>query len=188
MKIGYARVSTMEQNPDLQIDELRAAGCDEIYIDRMSGAKVDRPELNNCLRHLREGDTLVIWRLDRLARSLRHLIEIVEDLDRRAVGLRSLRDPIDTTSAAGKLVFQVFGAMAEFERNLIRERVKAGLDAAKKRGRRGGRPRSLSQADVRKAQLLINGGETATDVAKTFGVGRATLYRELNRQVAKNEP
>ena len=181
MLIGYARVSTTDQNPQLQLDELAAAGCEQIYEDRISGITRQRPELNACLKALRPGDTLLIWRLDRLARSLRDLIEIIEDLKDREIGVRSLHDPVDTTSAAGNLVFQIFGALAEFERKLIQERVKAGLAAARKRGRVGGRPTKLNVDQLRQAKLLIEGGESRLAVAKHFGVDRSTLYRALRQ-------
>ncbi len=141
---GYARVSTADQNPDLQLDALRAAGCSRIFIDYASGAKTARPELARALDHLRAGDTLIVWKLDRLGRSLPHLVETVKALSDRDVGLRSLQDPIDTTTPGGRLVFHVFAAMAEFERDLIRERTNAGLAAARARGRVGGRPPALT--------------------------------------------
>lgn len=181
MIIGYARVSTTDQHPELQIDELEDVGCAQIYQDRISGSTRERPELTACLKALREGDTLIIWRLDRLARSLRDLIDIVEDLKARGIGVRSLHDPIDTTSATGNLVFQIFGALSEFERRLIQERVKAGLKAAKKRGRVGGRPPKLSPAQVRQAKILVEGGESLSAIAKQFQVERTTLYRHLKK-------
>lgn len=181
MLIGYARVSTTDQNPQLQIDDLEQAGCEQIYQDKISGTKRARPELDACLKALRTGDTLVIWRLDRLARSLRDLIEIVESLKERRIGVRSLNDPIDTTSATGELIFHIFGSLAQFERRLIQERVQAGLQSARKRGRIGGRPKKLSDDQVRRAQLLIDGGEPAGEVAREFGVDRSTLYRAMKR-------
>lgn len=181
MLIGYARVSTTDQNPELQIDELQEAGCEQIYQDKISGSIRDRPELTACLKALRNGDTLIIWRLDRLARSLRDLIEIVENLTARGVGVRSLHDPIDTASATGNLVFQIFGALSEFERRLVQERVNAGLKAARKRGRIGGRPPKLTKDQVRQARILIDGGESLGSVAQHFNVNRTTLYRHLNK-------
>lgn len=181
MLIGYARVSTTDQNPQLQIDDLEQAGCKQIYQDRISGSKKSRPELEACLKSLRPGDTLVIWRLDRLARSLRDLIEIVDSLKERGIGVRSLNDPIDTTSAAGELIFHIFGSLAQFERRLIQERVQAGLQSARKRGRIGGRPKKLNDDQVRRAKLLIDGGEPVGEVAREFGIDRSTLYRALKQ-------
>ena len=145
MLVGYARVSTHEQNLSLQVDALTQAGCEKIFEDKISGIKAERPGLNAALEFVRKGDTLVVWRLDRLGRSLKHLIETVADLEGRGIGLRSLQEAIDTTTAGGRLVFQIFGALAEFERNLIRERTLAGLQAARARGRKGGRPKALDE-------------------------------------------
>src|SRR5512146_3189384 len=142
MLVGYARVSTADQTPALQRDALSAAGCGRLFTDTASGAKAERPGLDEALEFLRPGDTLVVWRLDRLGRSLRHLIETVSLLEQRGIGFRSLQESIDTTTSGGKLVFHVFGALAEFERDLIRERTSAGLLAARARGRKGGRPRA----------------------------------------------
>lgn len=181
MRIGYARVSTDSQNLDLQIDALNAAGCEQLYIDRASGRDVGRPELQACLKALRAGDTLVVWRLDRLGRSLRDLVEIVTTLEQRGVQFESLTEKIETGSAVGKLIFHVFAALAEFERNLIRERVKAGLAAARARGRKGGRKRKLTPADVRMARAMLADPEiTKKEVAKRLGVSRPTLDRYLN--------
>src|SRR6266508_2032977 len=146
MQIGYARVSTGEQTLDLQRDALTAAGCDRICTDTASGARAERPGLTEALDHLRAGDTLVVWRLDRLGRSLRHLIETITALEQRGIGFKSLTESIDTTSSGGKLIFHIFGALAEFERELIRERTRAGLAAARARGRLGGRPKKLATA------------------------------------------
>ena len=143
MLIGYARVSTAEQNLDLQTDALNRAGCEKLFTDKAGGARAERPGLDQALAHLRKGDTLVVWKLDRLGRSIRHLIETVGQLQERKVGFRSLQESIDTTTSGGKLVFHVFAALAEFERDIIRERTRAGLDAARARGKRGGRPRKL---------------------------------------------
>jgi len=151
MLIGYARVSTHEQDLSLQLDDLKRAGCEKIFEDKVSGAKTDRPGLQEALEYVREGDTLLVWRLDRLGRSLIHLIETVSQLEERGIGFRSLQESIDTTSSGGRLVFQIFGALAEFERNLIRERTLAGLSAARARGRTGGRPKAL---DATKRELL----------------------------------
>ena len=150
MKIGYVRVSTIEQNVHLQIDELKKAGCEKIFRDKVSGDKTERPGLHEALEFLREGDSLVVWRLDRLGRSLKHLLETVSLLEERGIGFRSLQESIDTTTSGGRLIFHIFGALAEFERNLIRERTMAGLKAARARGRVGGRPRKL---DAKKTEL-----------------------------------
>src|ERR687894_1039466 len=148
MDIGYARVSTGEQTLDLQLDALQAAGCGKVYTETASGAKADRPVLDEVLSYLRGGDTLVVWRLDRLGRSLQHLIEVVAQLAVRGIGFKSLTEQIDTTTPGGKLVFHVFGALAEFERDLTRERTHAGLAAARARGRQGGRPSVMTPAKL----------------------------------------
>ncbi|WP_432524209.1 recombinase family protein [Kineococcus sp. SYSU DK006] len=183
--LGYARVSTTVQDPALQQDALRAAGCSYIWTDTASGALAARPALEEVLNYAREGDTLVVWRLDRLGRSLPHLLTLVDDLAARDVGLRSLREAIDTTTAAGRLVLSVFGALAEFERELIRERTRAGLDAAAARGRRGGRPSVMTPAKLTAARAMLAGGEhTVTAAAAAIGVSRASLYRALREQPA----
>src|ERR671932_2864777 len=153
MLIGYARVSTDEQNLDLQLSALKQAGCEQLYTDKVSGTKATRPGLEEAFSHLRAGDTFVVWRLDRLGRSLRHLIDTVTDLQERGVGFKSLTESIDTTTGGGKLVFHVFAALAEFERDIIRERTHAGLTAARARGRRGGRPKVAALDDARKVAL-----------------------------------
>lgn len=184
MRIGYARVSTLDENPDLQLDKLREAGCEKLVVENASGARIDRAELNHVLHDmLREGDTLVVWRLDRLARSLKQLIETADDLKDRGVGLVSLTDAIDTSSPGGMLVFHMLGAIAEFERALIRERTMAGLAEAKRKGRRGGRPRRLTDNDASAAKaLLADGTLSAKQVAARFGVSKATLYRHLTEK------
>ena len=181
MVIGYARVSTDGQDESLQIDALKEAGCERIYVDRASGAVRERPELTNALRDLRDGeDVLVVWRLDRIGRSLRYLVDLVGDLRSRKIGFRSLNDPIDTTSASGRLVFHVFAALAEFERDLTRERTAAGLAAARARGRVGGRPRVMTSDKVRLARRLYDEGDvTVQQIAETLGVSRRTVYRSL---------
>lgn len=180
MLIGYARVSTQEQNPTLQLDALRQAGCEKIYTEKASGAQRERPELKAALDYLRAGDTLVVWKLDRLARSLRQLIETVENLHARQIGLRSLTEAIDTTTAGGKLVFHIFGALAEFERSVIRERTNAGLAAARARGKVGGRPTVLNAEDLRAVKALLRDPNiTVEQVAKRLGVAPSTLYRYL---------
>lgn len=182
MIIGYARVSTQDQNPELQLDALTNSGCEQIFHEKVTGKFRDRPELAACLRSLRQGDTLLVWKLDRLARSLKDLVDIVDDLNRRGIGFRSLTESIDTTSTGGRLVFHIFGALAEFEHSLIRERTIAGLTAARARGRRGGRKPSMSKADIRKAAAMLSDPYiTKTEVAKHFGVSRVTLNAALAR-------
>ena len=185
MLIGYARVSTTEQNLDLQTDALKRAGCEKIFTDRVTGARSERPGLDLTLPHLRKGDTLVVWKLDRLGRSIRHLIDTVGQLQEWKVGFRSLQDSIDTTTSGGKLVFHVFAALAEFERDLIRERTRAGLEAARARGKKGGRPPKLDQK--KRAQALTlhkDKSNTIADICRTLRIGRSTLYRYL----AKSDP
>ena len=179
MLIGYARVSTEDQNPDLQLRALKAAGCEQVFEDRVSGSLVRRPGLDQALAVVGQGDVLAVWRLDRLGRSLPHLIELIRDLGERGAGFRSLSENIDTTTASGRLVFHMMGALAEFERSLIQERTKAGVRAARARGVRVGRRRALSPAQIAHARQLIAGGESPTAVARTLKVGRATLYRAL---------
>jgi len=179
--IGYARVSTLEQEAALQLDALEAAGCERIYTDRSSGALAERPDLARAVDHLRDGDTLVVWRLDRLGRSLRHLVETVGALEERGIGFRSLTESIDTTTPGGRLVFHVFAALAEFERDLIRERTHAGLAAARARGRRGGRRPVMSAEKLEVARTMYKSGEhTVAAIAATVGVSRASVYRHLN--------
>lgn len=182
MLIGYARVSTQDQTSHLQTDALRAAGCERIFTEQASGAQRDRPQLAAALDHARDGagDVLVVWRLDRLARSLGQLIHTVEVLEKRGVGFRSLTEAIDTTSAGGRLVFHLFGAMAEFERGLVRERTRAGLEAARARGRVGGRPSALTVQDLAAARALLRDPAITVDaVARRLGVAASTLYRHL---------
>lgn len=178
MKIGYARVSTDDQNLDLQRDALQKAGCERIYEEKESGGKAERPELLKTLENLRPGDTLVVWRLDRLGRSLKHLIQTVEELEGRGVGFQSLTETIDTTTSGGKLIFHIFAALAEFERNLIRERTRAGIVAARARGRQGGRPATMDEQKKRQAQILRNDPtQSVTAICKTLGISRTTFYR-----------
>jgi DNA invertase Pin-like site-specific DNA recombinase len=175
MLIGYARVSTADQNLDLQVDALSGAGCEKTFTDTASGAKADRKGLDDAVAFARHGDTLVVWKLDRLGRSLRHLIDVVTELSNRGVGFRSLQENLDTTSSGGKLVFHVFGALAEFERDLIRDRTQAGLAAARARGRKGGRPKALTGDKLRMAKALAsNKDATISDICRTLGVSRAT--------------
>ena len=173
MLIGYARVSTRDQNHDLQLDALSEAGCRKIFEEKLSAANRDRPQLQAALDYVRAGDTLVVWKLDRLARSLKQLIETVEMLAEREIGFRSLTENIDTTSSGGRLIFHVFGALAEFERSIIRERTTAGLVAARARGRVGGRPRSLSEEDIHIAKALLRDGKlTIAEIAERLDVRR----------------
>ena len=178
--LGYARVSTAEQDPALQRDALTAAGCARLWIDVASGSRDDRPQLASVLEQLLPGDTLVVWRLDRLGRSLRHLIDTVTVLDERGVGFRSLQESIDTTTSGGRLVFHLFGALAEFERDLIRDRTLAGLEAARQRGRRGGRPSAMTPAKQRQAERMYADKTSVTEIAAVLWVGRATVYRSLS--------
>lgn len=179
-KIGYARVSTADQELGLQLDALTKAGCDRIFEEKASGAKADRPVLAEALAFLRPDDTLVVWRLDRLGRSLAHLIETVTALDEEGVAFASVTEGIDTSTPGGRLVFHIFGALAQFERELIRERTLAGLEAAKARGRVGGRPPALTSAQVKVARQMQDSGEhSAQSIADVLGVSRATVYRAL---------
>ncbi len=180
MLVGYARVSTQDQNPALQLDALKAAGCEKVFTEKASGAQRDRPELAAALSYMRSGDSLVVWKLDRLARSLPQLIETVATLEDQRIGFRSVTEAIDTTTAGGKLVFHIFGALAEFERSVIRERTRAGLKAARDRGRKGGRPPALSTADLAAAKALLRDPAiTVDEVATRLKVSPATLYRHL---------
>lgn len=178
MLIGYARVSTSDQDTELQRVALEAAGCSRIFDETASGAQRDRPQLAAAVDYMREGDTLVVWRLDRLARSLKQLIDSVDLLSRREVHVRSLTENIDTSTVNGRLVFHLFGALAEFERGLIRERTLAGLAVARSRGRMGGRPRALTQGKEMAARAMLIAGEmSVSEVARQVGVSVATLYR-----------
>ncbi|UDH01745.1 recombinase family protein [Rhodococcus opacus] len=178
--LGYARVSTADQDPTLQTDALTAAGCFKIWTDVASGAKEDRPELAAVIEHLRPGDTLVVWRLDRLGRSLPHLLEVVTKLEAAGIGFKSLTEEINTTTPGGRLVFTIFAALAEFERALLRERTFAGLEAARKQGRHGGRPVALDAQKKSIARKMKGAGVSMTAIADTLGVARSTLYRTLD--------
>lgn len=183
MKIGYARVSTREQNLDMQVIALEEAGCERVYEEITSGAKADRPILNNLLKQLRYEDVLVVWKLDRLGRSLKHLIDLVQILMQGNIGLLSLNDPIDTTTSQGRLIFNIFASLAEFERDVIRERTQAGLHVARSRGRLGGRPRGLSNAAETTAcaaeTLYREGKLSVIQIAKKLNISKSTLYKYL---------
>lgn len=185
-RIGYARVSTADQDLASQLDVLRAKGCEPIYSEHASGKHADRPELAQAMKALRAGDTLVVWRLDRLGRSLPDLIATVNELACRGVAFESVTEAIDTTTASGKLVFNIFASLADFERHLIGERTRAGLAAGRARGRMGGRPPALTSRQLREARLLLTDPEaTVTAVAERYGVSRTTLYKGLRDLAAK---
>src|SRR4051794_7703524 len=183
MLIGYARVSTQDQTLSLQQDALNQAGCERIFTDTASGAQADHPGLEEAIEYVRSGDTLVVWKLDRLGRSLPHLIETIRRLHERGIGFKSLTEQIDTATSGGKLIFHVFAALAEFERDVIRERTNAGLTAARARGRTGGHPRATGLNDAKKVALVQRLYEdkdnTIDDICRTLRVSRATLYRYL---------
>lgn len=176
--IGYARVSTADQSPQLQLDALTLAGCTRIFTEQASGARQDRPELAAALDYVRADDALVVWRLDRLGRSLQHLIATVNDLHARQVGFVSLTEAIDTTTAGGRLIFHIMGALAEFEREIIRERTLAGLAAARASGKASGR-RPADARRVTAGRELVGSGHSVSEAARIVGLGRSTLYREL---------
>ena len=180
MIIGYARVSTEDQNLDLQFDALKEAGCKKIFQDKISGVKEDRDGLLQVLEIVRPGDTLVVWKLDRLGRSLQHLISVVDELKGKDVYFRSLKENLDTSSSTGKLIFHIFGALAEFERDIIRERTMAGLAAARARGRVGGRPKIMDAGKVKLAKtLMADNSRCVREICEILGVSKATLYRYL---------
>ncbi|PRY22722.1 DNA invertase Pin-like site-specific DNA recombinase [Spirosoma oryzae] len=186
MKFGYARVSTHEQILDLQIDALKAAGCERIYQEKASGSKAERPELMRMLDQLRAGDTVIIWKLDRLGRSLAHLIKLVSDLEDQGVGLLSLNDPIDTTTPQGRLVFRIFASLAEFERDVIRERTMAGVASARRRGRLLGRPKGLTKNAEQKARLAESlykdENFSVEQIARELHISKTTLYKYLRHR------
>lgn len=186
--IGYARVSTLEQNLDLQKNALTEAGCNTIYAETVSGSSAQRPELEQCLKALRPGDTLVVWRLDRLGRSLADLVDTITKLEQKGVSFKSLRENIETKSATGKLIFHVFASLAEFEKNLIRERTMAGLQAARARGKKGGRKPALSEKQVREIKRLFSDPEIpVTQIAERYGVSRTTIYKAVKNNRNKKE-
>jgi len=186
MKIGYARISTKDQNLNMQLDALQKAGCEKIYEETASGLKSDRPILTGLLSHLREGDVLVVWKLDRLGRSLKNLIEIINLLLEKKVGLQSLSDPVDTTTSQGRLIFNIFASLAEFERDIIHERTQAGLSSARARGRFGGRPSGLSKRGLSSAYaaetLYLEGKLSVRQIADQLGIGKNTLYSYLRHR------
>jgi DNA invertase Pin-like site-specific DNA recombinase len=177
--IGYARVSTLDQDPALQLDALAAAGCAKMFEDRASGARTDRPGLQKALDYVRDGDVLIVWKLDRLGRNLPHLIETVSTLEKRGAGFRSLTESIDTTTPSGKLIFHVFGALGQFERDLIRERTRAGLAAAEARGRKGGRKPVVTAEKLKRAREIVGKGLTVREAATRLKVGKTALYNAL---------
>lgn len=187
MKIGYARVSTPEQQLRMQKDALRKAGCEKIYTDIVSGVKADRPGLDKALDHLRKGDILVVWKLDRLGRSIQHLIQLIKTLQDKKITFRSLQENMDTATSGGKLIFHIFSALAEFERDIIRERTQAGLKAARARGRMGGRPPLL---DTRKIKRMIEMYDaqknTVAEISKIYNISRPSFYNYLNKRKRKS--
>lgn len=195
MKFGYARVSTKEQSLDLQKDALTKAGCTDIFSEHISGAKSDRPELQKMIEQLREGDTIVVWKLDRLGRSLRDLVNLISQFQEKGVGFQSLQDNIDTTTPTGKLTFHLFAALAEFERDIISTRTKAGLEAARARGRKGGRPKGLSKKAQDKARLAESlykeQQRSISEICDHLDISKPTLYRYLRSRgvvIGKSEP
>ena len=179
MKIGYARISKQEQNEALQIDALKEAECGKWFVDKITGSKAERKGLSEALAYLRPGDTFVVWKLDRAGRSLKHLIELLKDLQERNIEFVSITERIDTTTPGGKLIFHLMGALAEFERDLIRERTNAGLAAAKARGHVGGRPRKLKTSGkvALARQMFADQSHSVPEICDTLGISRATLYR-----------
>lgn len=187
MKIGYARVSTDDQTLDLQIDALQSAGCERIYREHASGRSADRPELKQCLHALREGDTLVVWRLDRLGRSMKDLINTVTKLEADGVAFCSVTENLDTSTPTGKFIFHVFASLAEFERNVIRERTNAGLKSARARGRVGGRPSKLSDEDKDMiCQLMSDNNNSPIRIAKRFKVSKSTVYKTVRDKAVQS--
>lgn len=180
MLIGYAHVSTQDQTLDLQTDALKQVGCEKIFTDTTSGAKAERPGLQAAINQLRTGDTLAVWRLDRLGRTLKHLIATVTDLSSKGMGFKSLQESMDTTTSGGKLIFHIFGALAEFEREVIRERTNAGLQAARAKGRRGGRPKALDAKKTALANSLYESrAHSVQDICEMLGISRSILYRHV---------
>lgn len=188
MLIGYARISTSDQSLDLQKDALKVAGCKKIFSEIASGAKSQRVELEKALEYVRQGDTLVVWRLDRLGRTLKHLIEFINEMEAKGIGFMSLQENIDTTTSGGKLIFHIFGALAEFERNIIRERTKAGLESARARGKLGGRPKKLDESAWKLAKKLYDEQElTLKEICKIIGVSKTSFYKYLRGKHKKQQ-
>lgn len=188
MLIGYARVSTQDQYLRMQEDALKSSGCEEIFTDIASGVKTALPGLHSALSHLRKGDVLVVWQLDRLGRTLAHLIQTVKELNDKGIGFKSLRENIDTTTSGGQLIFHIFGALAQFQRELIRERTNAGLKAARARGRLGGRPHFLDKRDITRLKAHYDKGDLSiNEICKLFNITKPTLYRYLQKQVPEKE-
>ena len=180
MRVGYARVSKHEQNLDLQLDALKAAGCEKIFTDKISTLKEERKGLNEALAFLRPGDVLVVWKLDRLGRTLKELIALVELFNQKGIGFMSLKETIDTTTSTGKLVFHIFAALAEFERDIIHERTRAGLDAARARGKRGGRPKTVNNKKIKAMlELYTSKQHTVPEICQMLGISKSTLYRHV---------
>lgn len=178
--VGYARVSTSEQNLNLQLDALQKAGCKKIFEEKMSGALTSRPELDKCFSYLRRGDTLVVYRLDRLGRGMKDLVALINQIKERGIGFKSLTENIDTTSATGELIFHIFASLAQFERRLILERTKAGIEAARKRGVTGGRPKKLAQSEADKLRkMYLEGNVTVRQLCKIFSISTRTLYKTI---------
>lgn len=187
MIFGYARVSTIDQNLDLQIDELKKVGCEQIYTDKITGTKFDRPQLNELKKVLRTGDTIVVWKLDRMGRGLRDLINLMKEFEDKGIGFKSITEGIDTTTTTGKLVFHIFGALAEFERNLIVERTQAGLRAGRARGRVGGRPQILNEEQkVLVRKMHADKSIPLTTITQTFKISKQTMYKILWEGRSKN--
>ena len=187
MKIGYARVSTTDQHLYMQEDALKSAGCEQIYHDIASGAKTERPGLEDALAYAREGDILVVWKLDRLGRSVQHLIQTIAELNDKGIGFKSLLENIDTTTSGGKLIFHIFSALAEFERGLIQERTKAGLKAARARGRMGGRPPLLDRRQIiRMIEMYDDQKNTVAEICKIYSISRPSFYNHLRKKRAEN--
>ena len=185
MKFGYARVSTQEQNLDLQLDELQKFGVDRIYQEKITGIKKDRPELDELLKVLRKGDTVVVWKLDRIGRSMKHLIELIDDYNKKGIEFVSLKENINTSSATGKLIFNIFASLAEFERDMISERTKAGLQSARARGRKGGRPKIGNGKNALALKMYDSKEYSIGEIVKATGISKATLYRRIRERDAK---
>ena len=181
MQIGYARVSTLDQNLDLQLDALKQVGCEKIFQEKITGTKIKREQLQNAIDYLRAGDVLVVWKLDRLGRSLKDLLLIVNEMNQKGIGLKSLHENIDTTTSTGKLIFHIFASLAEFEKDVIKERTNAGLKAARARGRVGGRPKKLSDKQMNLLKTLHQDKDTSiADISKILGISKKTVYNYLN--------